>query len=66
MAAAAHPIMISGRFSVPFDASRPAVNSSESPGRKKPTSSPDSAKTMANRPMVPNASIRDSGFIPAP
>jgi len=60
------PIMINGRFSVPLDASSPAVNSNESPGRKKPTSNPDSAKTMANRPIVPKASIRVSGFMPAP
>jgi len=58
--------MINGRFSVPLDASSPAVKSNESPGRKNPTSNPDSAKTMANRPIVPKASIRDSGFMPAP
>jgi len=66
MAATAQPIMITGRLNVPFDANSPAVNSSESPGRKKPNNSPDSQKTMANRPIVPKASIRDSGCIPAP
>ncbi len=33
--------------------SSPAVNSSESPGRKKPIMIPDSANTMANSPSVP-------------
>jgi len=66
MAATAHPTTISGKFSVPREASRPAVNSRESPGRKNPKRSPDSAKTMAKRPSVPNASIRCSGCIPAP
>ena len=32
-------------------AAMPAMNSRESPGRKKPISSPDSAKTMAKRRM---------------
>ena len=34
-------------------ASRPAVTSSESPGRKKPTSSPVSAKMIAVSPTYP-------------
>lgn len=38
--------------------SMPAVNSSESPGRKKPMSRPDSAKTMRSRPQIPNESSR--------
>jgi hypothetical protein len=41
--------------------STPAVNSSESPGRKKPKKSPDSAKITAKRPIVPKASINLSG-----
>jgi len=32
---------------------QPAVNSSESPGRKDPISSPDSAKTIARMPSTP-------------
>ena len=44
----------------------PAVKSSESPGRKKPASSPDSAKTMAKRPIVPKASISDLGSTSRP
>ena len=36
--------------------SRPAVKSSESPGRKKPISRPDSAKMMRISPIVPNVS----------
>ena len=40
-------------FRSPFAANRPAVKSSESPGRKKPNSSPDSAKMIRNSPMVP-------------
>jgi hypothetical protein len=43
------------------EARKPAVNSSESPGRKKPNKSPDSAKMIANRPQVPTSSMRDLG-----
>jgi hypothetical protein len=34
----------------PCDAKNPAVNNRLSPGKKNPNSSPDSAKTMANKP----------------
>ena len=37
---------------------RPAVNSSESPGKKNPASSPVSAKTMAMTPAVPAVRTR--------
>ena len=37
---------MSQTLSRPVEASSPAVTSSESPGRKKPSSSPVSAKTM--------------------
>src|SRR6266478_5715531 len=36
-------------FSAPAEATRPAVTSSESPGRQKPMRRPVSAKTMAKR-----------------
>jgi len=41
----------SPRCRLPWAASRPAVRSRLSPGRKKPKKSPDSAKMMANSPM---------------
>ena len=41
---------------------KPAMNSSESPGRKKPTKRPDSAKTMAVRRSRPPCSSSFSGF----
>ena len=37
------------------------MNSSESPGRKKPISSPDSAKMIAISPIVPNVRMSSSG-----
>ena len=50
-------------------AKRPAVNSSESPGRKKPNSSPDSAKMISDQPDRPEGPdellgidhVRDAG-----
>ena len=44
----------------PSAISRPAVNSSESPGRKKPMSRPDSAKTIEQDADQPNGSRSDS------
>ena len=55
------PTTITAKLSLPWEASSPAVNSSESPGRKNPTSSPDSMKTIANSPIVPNVSRRECG-----
>jgi hypothetical protein len=49
-----------GRRSVVAERS-PAVKSSESPGRKKPTIRPDSMKTMTSSPIIENFSIRVSG-----
>ncbi len=46
--------------SVPCATSRPAVNSSESPGRKKPTSSPVSAKITSISTMIPAAARRSA------
>src|SRR3954449_4734355 len=49
----------------PVAASRPAVNSSESPGRKNPIRSPVSANNTTNTPRVPNDDNRSfalSGF----
>src|SRR5659263_239814 len=40
-------------------AKTPAVNSSESPGRKKPSNSPVSAKMISRMPSSPNVSTRD-------
>src|SRR5437762_6550793 len=40
------------------EAAMPATNSSESPGRKKPTISPVSANMIAQTPIRPNVSIR--------
>src|SRR5664279_1136204 len=40
-------------------AKTPAVNSSESPGRKKPSNSPVSAKMISKMPSSPNVSTRD-------
>src|SRR5581483_95565 len=45
----------------PGDAYTPAITRSESPGRKKPTSRPVSAKMIAIRPSVPNVAIRWCG-----
>jgi hypothetical protein len=45
---------MSGRLRVPWAAKSPAVNKSESPGRKNPIRRPDSANTIRKRPMVPN------------
>ena len=50
------------RLSLPWEASSPAVKSSESPGRKNPTSRPDSAKMIAIRPIVPKVRMMCSGF----
>ena len=50
-------------FSSPLAAKSPAVNSSESPGRKNPMSSPDSAKMMRISPIVPNERISCCGSI---
>jgi hypothetical protein len=64
MAAVATPMRTTGRGHSGESAlaqSTPAVNSSESPGRKKPKKRPDSAKTIRNRPIVPKASINSSG-----
>src|SRR3972149_6113832 len=47
-------------FSPPVPATRPAVISSESPGRKKPTRSPVSVNTMATRTAYPPQRIRSS------
>src|SRR5262249_19052736 len=44
------------------EAATPARNSSESPGKKKPTSSPVSAKMMAQTPMRPKLSISCLGL----
>jgi hypothetical protein len=43
-------------FSRPARATSPATTSSESPGRKKPTASPVSAKMMKTRPAYVNIS----------
>src|SRR3954453_21611445 len=45
--------------------SSPAVNSSESPGRKNPKNSPDSAKMMAKMPRSPKLTIRFFGSRPS-
>ena len=64
MAATAQPTRTTGRLTWSLvdaagrAATSPANTSSESPGRKKPTSRPVSAKTMANRPARPKASRR--------
>ena len=42
------------------DDKKPAIKSSESPGRKKPISNPDSANTMAARSNSPPLSSHDS------
>ena len=42
----------------PPAATSPAVNSSESPGRKNPTSRPVSAKMMSSRPISPKVFSR--------
>src|SRR5207302_10360980 len=47
-------------FRVPLAARRPAVINSESPGRKKPTSNPVSANTMAKRTPYPPHWISES------
>src|SRR3989338_4961086 len=44
-------------FKKPWDAKKPAVNNRESPGRKKPTNKPDSAKIIAKSPKYPAAFI---------
>ena len=44
-----------------WPAESPAVNSSESPGRKNPMSSPDSANTMRKTPIIPNFSMSAPG-----
>ena len=51
-----------------LEAKKPAVKSSESPGRKKPMSRPDSAKTMAQMPMqadLVDQFLRDRAAPPA-
>jgi hypothetical protein len=63
MAASGQPMARTAMFRCPSEASRPAVNSRESPGRKKPARIPDSAKTMARMPTVPKASMRWRGSI---
>src|SRR3954447_1424895 len=58
-------------FKVPALATTPTVKSSESPGRKKPSSSPVSEKIMPDRTAYPshperivlNSSISFSGFV---
>jgi hypothetical protein len=62
MAATTTPTRSTGRLSVPRAARTPAVNSSESPGRKKPKNRPDSAKTVRMIPSVPNVSMSRSGL----
>src|SRR5512135_1540009 len=47
--------------SAALDAKNPAMNSSESPGRKKPTSNPVSANTIASTPSVPKVSMSALG-----
>ena len=42
----------------------PAVKSNESPGRKKPSRIPDSAKMTANRPSAPTLRIKRFGSMP--
>ena len=44
------------------EARKPPTNSSESPGRKKPMSRPDSAKMISPRSARPPFSRSDSGF----
>src|SRR5437660_9988450 len=52
-------------FRVPLAAKSPAVISSESPGRKKPTSNPVSANTMAKRtPYPPHWTSESSEYAP--
>lgn len=41
-----------------WEISRPAVKRMESPGRKKPMRSPDSAKTIRSTPMSPKVETR--------
>ena len=50
IAAAAMSGTRSQMSNTPFDASRPALNKTLSPGKKNPKKSPDSAKTSANKP----------------
>jgi hypothetical protein len=48
---------------------RPAVNSSESPGRKNPTSRPVSANSTTKTPSAPRLDSHDvalNGFTPPP
>src|SRR3954452_17133820 len=52
-AAAKHPTRMAARFNLPWLARIPAVNRRESPGRKKPTSRPVSAKMMSINPISP-------------
>src|SRR5215510_8001908 len=51
-------------FSAPVAATRPAVTSSESPGRKNPRRSPVSAKTMATRSPYPPHRMSESSCAP--
>src|SRR5688572_19113133 len=50
---------LSGKLDGP-EAMKPAVKSRASPGRKKPTNRPDSAKTIAQIPRSPKVSMRCS------
>ena len=52
---------ITGRLKAPLAARMPAVNSRLSPGKKKPTNNPDSAKMMKNSPSVPKVFSSVSG-----
>src|SRR5438045_1452635 len=54
MAAAERSPITAAMFNCPAPATTPTVNSSESPGRKKPTSSPVSEYTMANNAAYPS------------
>ena len=45
-----------------MDAASPAVNSSESPGRKNPISRPVSAKMIANSPSAPQLDSSEDGL----
>ena len=48
-----------GRY--PCEAKKPAVNRSESPGKKNPKNRPVSAKTAPMTPSVPKAEIEEFG-----
>jgi hypothetical protein len=47
---------------IPVEQNSPAVNSKESPGRKKPTKRPVSANTIKSRRYIPPYMIMLSGF----